>query len=278
MGIRRRPNTANTRVGAAVCVAAAVLLLTACAPRTGDDLAAGAADFVAEQIADRMEPYASRDREADWLAATFVPGPADPPVTVRAGAAPIEVRTDALGWEGTTRGDGTAVVEFRVDVDAEAYSPGTFGARGYDAGSATRCYRITVTGQRGSEEAALEGISCEDRVAPPRPTPTEPPALADAEEAALLELVGSAEPSAGGAAALATRLEARFDPDAYRSETDFAERRLIVAVGLVDSPTDCIVVVRQVDGAPERVGGFTPEWLMPGETGCSTRLVTNPPR
>ena len=209
--------------------------------------------------------------------ATLIPEPGAPqPVVHR--SAPVAITVDALAWQGTTRGDGTATVELRVRADAESYSPGSIGQQGYPAGSAVRCYRVTVTGQRGSEQADLEHIGCPDGSPPARPTPTVPPPLDEPEAAALLEIVGAAAPTRDGATTLAAQLELRFPADAYVVETDFADQRLIAAVGLADSPIDCLVVVRPADGAPERVGGFPPEWLMPGETGCSTRLVTAPPR
>ena len=136
MTARRLVARGVTAALAAIAVAA-LTTLAGCSTQTGDAIAVGAADEVAEGIAEQMQPWASRVREADWLAVTFVPEPGAPqPVVHR--SAPVAITVDAIAWHGTTRGDGAATVELRIRADAEAHSPSSIGDRGYPAGSTVR--------------------------------------------------------------------------------------------------------------------------------------------
>jgi hypothetical protein len=65
-------------------------------------------------------------------------------------------------------------------------------------------------------------------------------------------------------------------PEKYITvDTDAPTGMVIAAIGVPENQ-DCIVAVRDAKGT-RIVEGFNREWLQPGETGCSTRLITNPP-
>ena len=68
---------------------------------------------------------------------------------------------------------------------------------------------------------------------------------------------------------------AAFPEDYLFIDTVVDSGRLIVAMRATDN-SDCIVVMRDADGTVEQAG-FDPIWAEPGETGCTTGLVTNPP-
>ncbi|KQQ94066.1 hypothetical protein ASF62_07875 [Leifsonia sp. Leaf325] len=251
----------------AAVAAMVVVASTGCTRLGGDALAEDEAWTVAQRIGADMTPSVISPRTAEWLVASHVP---DENVELPDGSSR---RVEALSWGGDTSDHDGARIVLRISVDIAPHSPDTVGDRGREAGSATLCAHYAVVGDSYDDTIDLDRIACPGGDAPPPtlPSPT-PPLSLDPSAAAVLEAVLQSTDAAG----LEAAVRAAFPQDHVTIETTAEDGRLIAAVG-VQAEGDCIVGVREPDGSVQAGGGFPPEWLMPGETGCSTRLVTAPP-
>ncbi|KQX07891.1 MULTISPECIES: hypothetical protein [unclassified Leifsonia] len=256
----------GSRWGLIAALAVVVVLgSTGCTRLDGDALAEQEAWSIAERIGDDLAPSVMRARTAEWLVASHVQ---DENVELPDGSSH---RVEALSWSGATSDAAGAQLLLRISVDIAAHSPDTVGDIARAAGSATLCAQYTVVGDRYGDAPDLEQVDCPDGDVPPLPSPSPPPTL-DPSSAAILEAVLLSTDAAG----LEADVMAAFPQDYVAIETTVGDGRLIAAVG-VPSEGDCIVGVRESDGSVRAGGGFPPERLMPGEIGCSTRLVTAPP-
>jgi hypothetical protein len=238
----------------------ALALLSGCStsPGTGDEVAWDRANALAAQFGFDIDGL-TEVRQAEYLAAS---APTNDFQSVRGERVTIE----PLSWTGVTNVEPGAEIEIRYGVDVDAKSPETLFGSQYAAGSATRCYRFIVF----FNDMDMTEIDCPDGAAPTPPEPEPLPSLpANAEE--LLETaLAAADPQT-----LGVEVRAAFPSSGIAIETDAADGRLIAAIS-VPGQSDCIVGVREADGIVT-FPSFDPMWLKPGELGCSTRLVTNPP-
>ncbi|MET1015532.1 MAG: hypothetical protein ABWX76_01860 [Leifsonia flava] len=256
----------GSRWGLIAAVAAMVVVAsTGCTRLGGDAFAEDEAWAVARRIGADMTPPVISPRTAEWLVASHVP---DENVDLPDGSSR---RVEALSWGGDTSDPDGARIVLRISVDIAPHSPDTVGDRGRKAGSATLCAHYEIVGDSYDDTLDLDRIACPDSDAPPLPSPTAPPSL-DPSAADVLEAVLRSTDAAGLEAAVG----AAFPQDYVTIETTAQDGRLIAAVG-VSAEGDCVVGVREPDGSVQAGGGYPAEWLMPGEIGCSTRLVTAPP-
>lgn len=243
---------------AIVSVALAALSGCSTAPGTGDDVARDRANALALQLGFDLDGL-REVRQAEYLAASAVTNHFQ---SVRGEHVTIE----PLSWEGVTNVEPGAEIEVRYRVDVDAYDSNAIFGRRYQAGRATRCYRFLVY----FNNMEMGEVDCPDGPAPAPPKADPPPSLpADAREVLEATLLASSEQTLGG------DVRAAFPNDGIAIETDASGGRLIAAIS-VPGQRDCIVGIREVDGT-FNIGGFDPIWLEPGELGCSTRLVTDPP-
>lgn len=251
------------RGAAWIVLVAAAVSSTACAsaPPRGDLIAAEQAQQVAEEIGAAMTPPVIFSREADWFVVEHIAASNDPA---------RGIRVEALAWSGTSGSGDGAEIEVRITVDVPAHSATRIFEASYGPGSATRCYRYHVVGNRFYDTLKLEEITCTTAAAPALPVPAPLPALPADAEATITRVLTDATPGS-----LAADLGVAFPQNFITVESDSVGEVLVAAVG-VSSERECIVAVRDADGAIERVG-FDPIWIEPGKAGCSTRLYTNPP-
>jgi hypothetical protein len=239
---------------AAVVALAAVTLGCAFEQADGNQVAGDAVEAAADQLDARLGRPSHAGRAED-IAATRVHGWRPELVTVT-----------TLAWSGRTAGAEQATIDVRFSAMVETDQ---IGGWGNTAGSATRCYRFTLELYR---DTTHQEIDCPDPASPPpvpeaSPPPALPPGAADRLAAALRD----ATP-----ATLAQVVRAAFPQQYITVDTATAGDTLVAAVG-VPAELDCVVVIRTRAGEPQQVS-FDPDQIRPGETGCTTRLYTNPPR
>lgn len=178
-------------------------------------------------------------------------------------------RMTPLAWSGAGTADSPAVVEVRIDAVITAIISTGLGSPSRSAGAAVACYRFMLAHGRDAESSLID---CPDPAAPLRtPVATPLPHLpADAADRLRAVLGGDT------AEQLEQAVRSAFPDPATTVETTVTDvGETVVAVG-VAAARECVVLVRQVDGAIENVA-FRPIHLEPGEAGCSTTLYTNPP-
>ncbi|WP_433077807.1 hypothetical protein ACQP1P_35540 [Dactylosporangium sp. CA-052675] len=254
-GARR---TAVVRLAGALTAAAVALAGCATGPVDGNTLARDAAEWTAKQLNDKFGRR-SRVRDAEYIAATEIP--AEP----QDGG---DVRVTPLSWSGRTSGDETATIDIRFAATVPSREPHSFGARGNTAGSATRCYRYELQLYR---DTGYHEIRCPQGVTPPVPSASPVLTLPPDADDRLTAALRSATPDT-----LANVVRAAFPQDGIRVDTVIYQDTMVAAVG-VPAERDCLVMIRTPDGMLKQVS-YDPIQLEPGETGCNTRLYTNPPR
>lgn len=94
--------------------------------------------------------------------------------------------------------------------------------------------------------------------------------MPDDASALLTDAVRRSSPATVGA-----DLRAAFPQNFVTVDALVSGDKIIAAVG-VPEHRQCIVAVRDRDGV-HVYQGFDGTWLAPGETGCTTELITNPP-
>lgn len=247
------------RIGALAVVL--VLALAGCAP-SGDDVARAVASEVAERVVDQLTPPYPIPTDAQNLAANVASAAHGP---ARADA---DVRVDVLDWGGHSGSEEGAVIRIRVDVHVPEFQANQIGQRYREAGDATRCWDLTIWGSRNYDNSAMAEVECPEgapALTPERLTPTSLPA--DAEQV-LVSVLGPVTTAADAEAAV----QAEYPEDYYSVEVADRREGIVVALGLPES-RDCFLAIRADDGTVRVDGGWPPEWLMPGEAGCSPQLL-----
>lgn len=252
------------RMAAVVTVLIAAFTLTACSP-TGESVAAGRVEAIAGELGESLAPPFIFSRDADWLVVRDIPQLND------SAGNDERVSVEALNWSGNSSDEAGAQIEVRIRVEVDTHHAATIGGISYDAGSATRCYHYAVIGYRFYDTLSRNDIPCPDGPAPPLPTPTPIPALPDDAGDRLTAVLLATTPEA-----VEGDVRESFPQPFVSVETVAVDGQIIAAVG-VPVERECIVAVRDIDGVVIVYGGFDREWLQPGELGCSTELVTNPP-
>lgn len=251
---------------------------TACSPtliRDGNVIAEERLAEVAEDLESTLGRPHRLARDASWLAATHLP-----PVNTGGGTDAVDSSTGspsvlarAVDWRGDTGDPGGAVIEVRIEVRVPARQSGSLGGARNSAGAAVACIRY----HRVMQEVTRSEIPCVDESQLPAPPVAEPyPALPPDAGDTVERILATTTPETAGHA-----LRADFTTELLTAEhlvVEVAEHdgRLIVAVG-VPAERQCVVAAREPDGSVSRPG-FRSIWLEPGELGCTTRLVTAPPR
>ena len=124
-----------------VTVLVAALTLTACSP-TGESVAAGRVEAIADELSESLAPPIIFSRDADWLVVSDIP-----PLNESAGE-DERVSVEALKWSGNSSDKAGAQIEVRMRVEVDTHHASTIGGISYEAGSATRCYHYAVIGYR----------------------------------------------------------------------------------------------------------------------------------
>ncbi|MEP6481757.1 MAG: hypothetical protein ABJA94_07085 [Rhodoglobus sp.] len=237
-----------------ILIAAAVLALSGCAP-DGNQIAAGYAQQVIDDVGASISPAYPRPRPADFLAASALEsGPSR------------DAQLDVLDWSGDSGDVAGAHIVFRVHVDVAASYPSTF-ERGHVAGSATRCWELTVYGTRNYDTLETRGISCPPDAVARTPMPAPLPAFPDDFAEKLTVAMTSATSDDVGA-----RVQAAFPEDYYSIGSDEQGRVLVVALG-IPSEYLCELGVRLADGT---VSVEYPGKMIPGEQNCSPEMYFHP--
>lgn len=252
----RRPPLAG-----AAALLGLVLLTSGCAILSSSEGDRRAAD-AAEQAAEQIGSHSANTPEITLLemVAWWVP---EGPISVDAGTAMVE----PLAWSGESAGS-QATIDIRVVVDVPAKSTTTIFGQGWDAGSATHCYRLEW---EQYEPARRFEIPCAESPAPPRPTPAPRPSLSALDQERVAEIVASHD---------SARVTERALHDAYpqeyiRIEMEAVDGGVVASVG-IPAERECILVVRDEAGGIS-FPGFRQISLEPGEMGCSTKLYTASP-
>ena len=246
-------------LAAVLSVALLAITLAGCATGSGsngDNVARDWARTLAEEYAYDINGL-RENRTADYLAANIVSPEPNPDGS--------SIVVEALSWTGVSNVGPGARVELRYIAHVSERSGPVFGSHNPE-GDAVRCYAFTVL----YNNSEMEEIDCPRGPAPAPPTPA--PLLVLPEDAVdrLAATLANATPETLKADVLAA-----FPEDYLFIDTVVDSGRLIVAMRATDN-SDCIVVMRDADGTVEQAG-FDPIWAEPGETGCTTGLVTNPP-
>jgi hypothetical protein len=182
-----------------------------------------------------------------------------------------DVNYQPLSWTGNSGDPDGARFTVRLSTSIDA-QPATnvFGAHN-DAGSASRCYLIRVVIERTRPLGTATAESCPAIHARALPTPGPQPVLSANAMAQLEKVMATATSST-----LARDVRAAFPQDFILIDTtDY--RGVLIAALSIPSNHDCVVVVKSARGkvAP---GAYRRIDSQVGETGCNTRLITNPAR
>ena len=232
--------------------------LTACGGSSGEKFASHLADQTADKISAELSrsPYAF---DADSLILNVIPEALSQP------GSEDQFAVLALAARGSKTEKEGARIEVRIHTDVAEHRGNGWGDSYHSAGDATKCYRFTVR----YSDVDKDAISCPDKlttVAPPTVTPHLPDDAVDV----LKRVVSKTSPTT-----VAAEVRAAFTQKYITVDTAMAGGKIIAAVG-VPEHRDCIVAVRDGDGVHIHQG-FEGTWLAPGETGCTTELITNPP-
>ena len=248
----------NSLKRALVLTVVGACVVTACGGSSGERAASRFADDTADQLSSRLSssPHAS---DAAWLIFNAIPHAMPGPI------AEETVDIDPLSARGDKTDKDGARIEVRIHVEVPERQGGGFNEPSYEAGEATRCFRFTVRHSRVSKD----GMSCPDGPVKALPAPTPAPEMPGGASALLTDAVRKSSPATVGG-----DVRAAFPQKFITVDTAMAGGKIIAAVG-VPEHRDCIVAVR--DGVGVHVHeGFEGAWLAPGETGCTTELITNP--
>lgn len=246
-------------VGAAAILAA---MLTGCTV-DGDAAARDEAQQLVTRAGESIAEPGSPARDADYLAAQLL--------AVDLGASiPDYEHHDigVFGWKGNSGDQKGARIDVRINVQIDAADARNIGQGSRTAGSATRCWRLTVFASRNFDNLHSNEIDCPgtaDRTPHPTPIPSLP---ADA-VARIQSVLTTATP-----ATLKSAMTAAFPEPGVRVDTVARNGELVAAVG-VPTERECIVGVRHGDGTLQ-VSAASGTQLEPGETGCTVQLYLNP--
>jgi hypothetical protein len=232
----------------------------------GDSIARAEGQKVAEVVAERFDDEARGDYQAECLAASTVFAEQS---GARYNGPTFEV--EAVEWGGTSGSEGGARVVIRISTSVRAVNAPSIGEGGSTAGADISCYEIRVT-RVAYDESTPRRVGCPDSPATAQPSAAPEPVALPPETAELLTSVLGA--SADPEAARASLVDAL--PTGITIEVSRFEGGLVAALGATQR-REFTVAVRRADGTVRVGGGYKPEWLQPGEIGCSTQLVTNPP-
>ncbi len=242
----------------------ATVLIGGCGA-TGADIAADTVDDVVNAFVERIDGLDHTDTSGRDLAAMLDELEKRTFPTAQGGAGTVAI--DPLAWSGSTRTEEGAVVEAQISVFVSAYDSGAVFGKSYEAGNVDRCFRFVVSGA----DTGVEDIDCPTGPLPPPPTRIPEPELPVDAEQRLTQVLGSAS-----ASTLAADVGAEFNQTYLFTDSAVDDGQFIVTVGTVGGG-QCLVAVRGRDG--QVTFPYVPrEWIQPGEVGCRTALVTDPPQ
>ncbi|WP_426502191.1 hypothetical protein ACPPVO_31605 [Dactylosporangium sp. McL0621] len=229
-------------------------------PGDGNEAARNEAEWAAKQIQGEIGNNGD-GRDAESVTATVIIPLQMPP----------EIQVVPVAWSGRASSDERGVIEIQIDVWEPARKGQSLGDPGQTAGHATACYRYTMQIYRGT---AYAGIPCPKTHMTSMPSETPLPRLPDDARARLANALRTATPQT-----LAGTVRAAFPPDYITVDTTTTDQgTLVAAVGVPHPQTrDCIVMIKDPGAEPKPVD-FPRIQLQPGESGCHTRLYTNPVR
>ena len=236
--------------------------LTSCGETSGEKAASRVADEAADQLRSTLSslPYSF---DAAHLSFNAIPDPDPLPGPM----AEEKVDIEAISARGDKTDKDGALIEVRIHAEVRDNYGASFPTSTHGPGRATKCYRLTVKYSRVDKD----GISCPDGPVAALPTPTPAPKMPEDASALLTVAVRKTSASTVGA-----DVRAAFPQKFITVDTIATEDKVIAAVGDPEH-RDCIVAVRDSKGV-HVYQGFDRDWLAPGETGCTTELITNPPR
>ena len=248
--------------GKLLAVLCVIAVLGGCS-KSGDDVASDKIDEVVDDFIGRMDVFLTSNATGEHLAAILDNleqrhQPTDDMSTLT---------VDPLSWKGESNDNGGAVVVARISASVPEYDSGAYFGEAYEAGSKVRCFRFVISTNGPFD---VDGIDC-----PIEPVPSPPSLTPD------VELPGDANQrmetvfASTSASTLAEDVKAAFPENDLFTEATVDGDQFIATVGTVGGD-DCLAAVRDSTGKVT----FPPiprEWILPGEMGCHTTLVTNPP-
>lgn len=244
----------------------AAIVLTGCAAG-GDALSRTLSDQAAATVAANLDSVGEGERTAEQIVSEEVFA-----ADVRSGSVPLVTSSiTPVAWSGTTVDEaGGARIVIRVITEVQRADAVSVGGTSYSAGSDDGCYEIRVTSWT-HDESTPRRVGCPEGPMPEHPSERYIPPSLPADEVILEAVRGASD-----AAAARLKVLASADEGVVVEAIDF-EGGIVAAIG-VPSERECTLAVREATGEVRLSGVGKPEWLLPGEVGCSTDLITNPPR
>lgn len=259
---RRQPVPA---AALALAVVAAVVL-TGCAAG-GNGLSRTLSDQAAAAVAAKLDSVGEGERTAEQIVSEEVFA-----ADVRSGSVPVVTSSiTPVAWSGTTVDEaGGARIVIRVTTEVQRADAVSIGGTSYSAGSDEGCYEIRVTSW-SHDESTPRRVDCPEGADPARPSARYVPPSLPADDVIVEAVRGASD-----AAAARLKVLGSADEGVVVEAIDF-DGGIVAAVG-VPSERECTLAVRDAAGEVRLSGVGNPEWLLPGEIGCSIDLITNPPR
>ncbi len=237
-------------------------VLTACTV-DGDAAARDEAQQLVTRAGASIAEPGARPRDADYLAAQLLAVDLSPSIP--------DGEHDYLGvfdWRGNSGDQNGARINVRINVQMDPTEARNIGQGSRTAGSATRCWRLTVFAPRHYDNLHSEEIDCPgtaDRIPHPTPIPSLPADAVARIQSVLTTATGET---------LKSSMTTAFPEPGVRVDTVARNGELVAAVG-VPSERECIVGVRHADGTLQ-VSGPPGSQLEAGETGCTVELYFSP--
>ena len=245
-----------TAVGIVAVLAAS---LASCAS-DGDILAGQDAQQAIEGLGRSIAPPGAHPREADYLAAQLLG------VDLGSSASPDEhVHVGVLRWAGESGDADGARIEVRLIVDVDEV-PGSAGIWAHSAGSAIRCWRLTVFAPTRGDTLRMTGIAC-PTTADRTPHPAALPALPPDAVARLQSVLTTAT-----ADSLSALVRESFPEQDLSIDTLATNGKLFAAVGVPTEREQCLIGTRNANGSVRVSSGSLEDY----EPSCSTALFFEP--
>lgn len=206
-------------------------------------------------MGDKISPGYPRARDSEYLAQWALQS-----------SGISDAQVDALDWSGNSGETDGATLTFRVHVDVEAHDADSIGQLSTTAGSATRCWQLTVYGWRNYDTLERREINCPPDAAAKTPAPAPLPAFpSDVETLLTAAVTGAASID------IDDRVRAAFPDDFYSIVSGTDGHDLVVALG-IPSELECAVGVQAADGSVKISFGK----IVPGEGLCTPDLYFHP--
>jgi hypothetical protein len=239
----------------------AVLLasLASCAG-DGDILAGQAAQQAIEGLGRNLAPPGAHPRDADYLAAQLLGDDRR-----SSGWPDDDVHVGVLRWAGNSGDAAGARIEVRLIVDVDE-PDGRAGILAHSAGSAIRCWRLTVFAPTRIDTLQMMSIAC-PTTADRTPHPAALPALPPDAVARLQAVLTTAT-----ADSLSALVRESFPDPAVNVDTLATNGKLFAAVGVPTEREQCVVGTRDASGTVQVSSGGLEDY----QPSCSTALFFEP--